>query len=142
MEQRVDLITLGVRSMERARAFYARLGFAPHPRSLAGWTVYQMNGFALALFALDELAQDASLPLGELGFKAMTLAYNVAGEAEVDETLREAEAAGARIVRKGEKVFWGGYRGYFADPDGYRWEIAMNPGPIGQVVLPDEPGTS
>ena len=82
---------------------------------------------AFALFQREALAEDAAVPSAGSGFSAFTLAHNVASEAAVIATLDEAVAVGARLVRPADKVFWGGFRGYFADPDGFLWEVCFNP---------------
>ena len=100
----------------------------------------QLAGQVLALFGLEDLAADMGRPGAELGSGAVTLARNFATEAEVDAAFELALAAGASVVKRPEKVFWGGYSGYFADPDGHVWELAMNPGwplePDGTLTLP------
>ncbi|TNE64095.1 MAG: VOC family protein [Rhodobacteraceae bacterium] len=139
--QRVTLITLGVDDMARARAFYAALGWEMHPRSQDEMTVYQANGFALGLFGREALAEDQARPGVPLGTGAMTLAQNFPSEAEVDDAFARAEAASATVLKRPEKVFWGGYSGYYADPDGHVWELAYNPfWPLeanGNLTLPD-----
>lgn len=125
--QRVTLITLGVTDLAQAKAFYADWGWQPHGESQPGIAFYQMNGAALALFGRAELAADQARAEQELGTGAMTLAQNCLDEAEVDQVFAAALAAGATCLKKPEKVFWGGYSGYFADPDGHVWEIAANP---------------
>lgn len=124
--QRVTLVTLGVADLARARAFYAALGWVPASET-DGISFYQLQGAALALFGRDALAADQGRPGAALGTGAMTLAQNFASEAEVDAAFAIAEAAGATVLKRPEKVFWGGYSGYFADPDGHVWELAMNP---------------
>ena len=140
--QRVTLITLGVADLERARDFYARWGWQPHGASQPGVAFYQMQGAVLALFGLADLATDQGRPDAALGTGAVTLAQNLPDEAQVDATFDAALAAGAELLKRPEKVFWGGYSGYFADPDGHVWEIAMNPfWPLaedGALTLPDE----
>ncbi|WP_312529367.1 VOC family protein [Paracoccus sp. (in: a-proteobacteria)] len=125
--QRVTLITLGTRDMARARAFYQAWGWQAHPSSAEGVTFYQMNGAALALFGLNDLAKDQGRPDAALGTGAITLAQNCADDAETDAVFDAALAAGATLLKRPEKVFWGGYSGYFSDPDGHVWEIATNP---------------
>ncbi len=125
--QRVTLITLGVADLAAARAFYARLGWAEHGESQPGVAFFQMQGAALALFGLGDLAEDQGRAGAALGTGAVTLAQNFATEAEVDAAFAEALAAGATALKRPEKVFWGGYSGYWADPDGHVWEVAMNP---------------
>lgn len=124
--QRVTLITLGVTDLARSRAFYAALGWTPAEQP-EGACFYQMHGAVLGLFGLDALASDQGRPDASLGTGAMTLAQNFATEAEVDAAFAAALDAGATALKSPEKVFWGGYSGYFADPDGHVWELAMNP---------------
>jgi len=140
--QRVTLITLGVADLDRARSFYAALGWTP-AESLDKVAFYQMNGLVLGLFGLSDLAADQGRPGAALGTGAMTLAQNFETEAEVDSAYERALAAGATPLKPPEKVFWGGYSGYFADPDGHVWELAMNPfwplSPDGRLTLPEAP---
>lgn len=124
--QRVTLITLGVADLAAAKAFYGRLGWQEHGAQ-EGVAFYQMNGLALALFGLRDLAADQGRPEAVLGTGAVTLAQNFATEAEVDAAFAAALAAGGRALKAPETVFWGGYSGYWADPDGHVWEVAMNP---------------
>lgn len=126
MEQRVSLITLGVADLERARGFYeGGLGWRP-TQALEGVCFYQLPGIALALFGRDALAEDAKHPIDGT-FSGITIAINQPSEEAVDRVFAEAEAAGARILKPAERVFWGGYSGYFADLDGHVWEVAYNP---------------
>lgn len=140
--QRVTLITLGVADLERAKAFYDRLGWQSTERA-EGVVFYQINGMVLGLFPLSELAKDQGRPDALLGMGATTLAQNFVSEAEVDVAFAAALAAGATKLKTPEKVFWGGYSGYFADPDGHVWELAYNPfWPLdedGSLTLPDVP---
>jgi uncharacterized protein len=124
--QRVTLITLGVADLAAAKAFYARLGWVEHGAQ-DGVAFYQMTGAVLALFGRADLAADQGRPGVALGTGAATLAQNFATEAEVDAAFAEALTAGATALKSPEKVFWGGYSGYWADPDGHVWEVAMNP---------------
>ncbi len=139
--QRITLITLGVEDMARSRAFYAALGWQMHPQSQESVTFYQANGFAFGLFGKDDLAKDQGRPGAVLGTGAVTLAQNFGTEAEVDAAYARALEAGATALKAPEKVFWGGYSGYFADPDGHVWELAVNPfWPLnddGSLTLPD-----
>lgn len=125
--QRVTLITLGVADLSAARAFYDRLGWREHGESQPGIAFFQMQGQALALFGRDQLAEDQGRPGAALGTGAVTLAQNFTTEAEVDAAFAAALAAGATALKRPEKVFWGGYSGYWADLDGHVWEMAMNP---------------
>ena len=125
--ERVTLITLGVQDLDRSRRCYADWGWQAHPASQPGLVLFQMTGAALALFQRGELAHDQGRPEAELGTGAMTLAQNCADDAEADAVFAAALAAGARAIKPPEKAVWGGYSGYFADPDGHVWEIACNP---------------
>jgi catechol 2,3-dioxygenase-like lactoylglutathione lyase family enzyme len=127
MEQRINLITLGVADMPRARRFYEALGWTASGASSDGVTFFQLGGLVLSLYGRAALVEDAHLSNAGTGFGGVTLAYNVRERADVDATLEEARAAGATILKPAEDVFWGGYSGYFADPDGHPWEIAWNP---------------
>lgn len=127
MEPRISLITLGVRDVARARAFYETLGFVASPASNENVTFFAAGGAVLGLFGWDALAQDAGVPTAGDGFGAVTIAHNVRDKAEVGTVLAAAEAAGGRIVTPAHDVFWGGHNGYFADPDGHLWEVAWNP---------------
>lgn len=137
--QRVTLITLGVEDIVRSRTFYEALGWVP-ARAEEGVVFYQMHGAVLALFGRADLAVDQGRPGAALGTGAMTLAQNFATDDAVDAAWQAAVAAGAAPLKKPEKVFWGGYSGYFADPDGHVWEVAMNPfwplGQDGSLTLP------
>lgn len=124
--QRVTLITLGVADLSRSRAFYGALGWVP-AEAQEGVAFYQMQGAVLALFGKHDLGTDQGRPGAALGTGAMTLAQNFRTEAEVDTAFEAALAAGATALKRPEKVFWGGYSGYYADPDGHVWEVAMNP---------------
>ncbi|HSF63334.1 MAG TPA: VOC family protein [Paracoccaceae bacterium] len=125
--QRVTLVTLGVADLAAARAFYARLGWVEHRDSQPGVAFFQMLGQALALFGRDDLAADQGRPGATLGTGAVTLAQNFATLAEVDAAYAAALAAGAVALKAPQKAEWGGYSGYWADPDGHVWEVAMNP---------------
>jgi uncharacterized glyoxalase superfamily protein PhnB len=139
--QRVTLITLGVADLAAARAFYARLGWTEHGSSQPTVAFFQINGAVLGLFPLEELAKDQGRPGAKLGVGAATLAQNFTTEAEVDAAFAAALAAGGTSLKAPEQVFWGGYSGYWSDPDGHVWEVAMNPfWPLaldGSLTLPD-----
>jgi hypothetical protein len=124
--QRVTLITLGVDDLDRSAKFYAALGWKPAKRD-EGIIFYQLNGFALGLFGRAALADDQGRPGAKLGAGAITLAQNFVTNEEVDDAYVLALKAGATPMKAPEKVFWGGYSGYYADPDGHVWEVAMNP---------------
>ena len=126
MEQRVSLITLGVDDLDRARRFYEDgLGWTPKAAP-EGVVFYQLPGIAFALFGRTDLAEDARHSV-DGRFSGITIAINQRTEADVDAVLAQAEAAGATILKPAERVFRGGYSGYFADPDGHVWEVALNP---------------
>jgi len=126
MEQRISLVTLGVRDIDRARAFYEALGWTGE--SPDGDVVFfQAGGMIVALWGRDKLAADSVVD-DTGGWGGVTLAYNAASPADVDRVLAEADAAGATIGRPGATTFWGGYSGIFVDPDGHPWEVAHNPG--------------
>ncbi len=127
MKQAISFITLGVADLARSRAFYRALGWRESSASQTEVAFYQAGSVAFALFARASLAEDAGVPPQGEGFPGFTLAHNVPSEQAVDATLREAVAAGGRLVHAGEKAPWGGYRGYFADPDGFLWEVCFNP---------------
>ena len=127
MKQAISFITLGVADLARSRAFYQALGWRESSSSQEGIAFYQAGSLAFALFPRAALAEDANVPAAGSGFPGFTLAHNVADEKAVDQLLTEAVAAGARLVRPADKVSWGGYRGYFSDPDGYLWEVCHNP---------------
>ncbi|PVH28544.1 glyoxalase [Pararhodobacter oceanensis] len=124
--QRVTLITLGVQDLARSMAFYARLGWTPDEQT-ESVAFYDLGGMKLGLFGLEALAADQGRAGAELGVGAVTLAQNYADRAGVDAAFALAEAAGAELLKRPEAVFWGGYSGYFADPDGHVWELAHNP---------------
>ena len=128
MEQRVSLITLGVADLARARRFYEEgLGWRPGFAS-DEVVFFQMSGMVFALFSRNDLAADARIPAEKFGIGSPALAQNLRSREEVDAVLREAAAAGATILKEASETSWGGYSGYFADPDGHPWEIAWNPG--------------
>ena len=145
MEQRISLITLGVADLARATQFYRRLGWTPSPRfDGADVTFFQAGGMIVALWGRDALAADAGLPAdasGDSPIPRMALAYNARSKDDVDAVIAEAGRAGGRVVKPAKDTDWGGYAGYFADPDGHLWEVAWNPGftllADGSVRLPD-----
>lgn len=127
MEPRISLITLGVADLARSTAFYRDgLGLPAHG-DFAGVTFLKLQGTWLSLFPRDELAADAGIAGEGRGFAGFTLAHNVRSKEEVDAVLRQAVAAGATLQKPAQDAEWGGYHGYFADPDGYLWEVAWNP---------------
>ena len=129
MKPKIGLVTLGVADLERSLAFYRDgLGLPTQDYDPeAGVVFFRLDGTWLALFPREELAKDANLPTEGSGFRGITLAHNEPSKDGVDAVFAEAAAAGASIVKAPEEVFWGGYSGYFADPDGHLWEVAYNP---------------
>lgn len=146
MEQRISIVTLGVADIARSRAFYQRLGWHPSSASADAIVFFQTGCMILALYPRDELAKDAEVndtnaTAAGQGFSGITLSLNARNRAEVDQVLAEAQSAGAKILKPAQEAFWGGYSGYFADPDNFAWEVAFNPTfPIaedGSIHLPD-----
>jgi len=126
MKPHVAVITLGVRDLKRARTFYSEgLGW-PIQQEDYNWVCFLLGdgSSALALYPWDELAHDATVPADGNGFRGVTLAHNLRSKERVDEVLGEAERAGGKLVKPAKRTSWGGYGGYFADPDGYLWEVA------------------
>ncbi len=140
MEQRLTMVTLGVRDVGRARKFYEGLGFVAAKFESDDIAFFQMGSTILGLYGRQALADDAGVENSVPGFSGVALAWNARSEKDVDATLDEVVQAGGRLVKAPQKVFWGGYSGYFADPDGHLWEVAYNPGwPMdddGRVQLP------
>jgi uncharacterized glyoxalase superfamily protein PhnB len=122
----ITLVTLGVADLGRARRFYERLGWEA-AQATEGVVFIQLEGQVLALFGIDDLAADMGRERAGLGTGAVTLARNFASREEVDAAFELALSAGASVLKRPETVFWGGYSGYFADPDGHVWELAWNP---------------
>jgi predicted lactoylglutathione lyase len=128
MEPRISFITLGVRDFQRSVTFYRDgLGFPLSSASKNDIAFFKMSGIVLALYPTDKLAEDAHVSSQGSGFQGMTLAHNVRRREEVNEILSLAAAVGGTITKPAQDVFWGGYSGYFADPDGHLWEVVWNP---------------
>ena len=128
MNQQLHILTLGVRDFERSRKFYGEtLGWRPAGASNDGIALFQAGGVVLALYPREKLADDALVSPQGSGFSGITLAYNAQSESEVDETIADLKSKGVKIVKEPQKVFWGGYSSYFADPDDHLWEVAYNP---------------
>jgi predicted lactoylglutathione lyase len=140
MEQRISIVTLGVADLVRSREFYERLGWKPSTASTGDIIFFQAGCIALALYPRSDLAKDANIAADGQGFAGVAIACNVRSRDEVDAVLAEAAAAGARILKPAQQAFWGGYSGYFSDPDNFPWEVAWNPSfPItedGSIRLP------
>src|SRR5947199_3953919 len=126
MEQRLSLVTLGVRDLERTRRFYEALGWESGAAPADDVVFFQAGCMIVALWGRDQLAED-SVVEDSGGWGGITLAYNARSPAEVDSVLAEAEPAGAAVPRRGAETFWGGYSGVFVDPEGHPWEVAHNP---------------
>jgi len=124
--QRVTLISLGVDDLERSGTFYKALGWQA-AEELPEVRFYRLKGLMLGLISIDALAADQGQPRADLGKGAMTLAQNYRSPAEVDTAFAAAVAAGATVLKQPDQAYWGGYSGYFADPDSHVWEIAHNP---------------
>jgi catechol 2,3-dioxygenase-like lactoylglutathione lyase family enzyme len=143
LEPRITLVSLGVMDLAASRRFYEQgLGWKVSNASNDSIAFIDLGGPVLGLYGRDALADDANLPHSKPGaFGGFALAHNVRSKEEVDRVLKEAEAAGAKILKPAEDVFWGGYSGYFADPDGHPWEVAWNPlAPLdenGRMTLPE-----
>ncbi len=141
MTPRINFVTLGVADIARARGFYERLGLKASSASNESVTFFDVNGIVLGLFGHDALAEDAHIEATPAPpYRGVGLAWNASSEAEADAIFAHAISCGAASVKVPEKVFWGGYSGYFADPDNHLWEVAYNPFfPIsneGRVQLP------
>jgi uncharacterized protein len=140
MEQRISLVTLGVADLARATAFYERLGW--RGQELEQTVFFQAGAMAVVLWGRDQVAADAGITDDTTdGFGGMTLAHNVRSRDEVDEIMRQAADAGAGMTRPAQETFYGGYAGFFTDPDGHVWEVAYNPSfPLdrdGAITIPD-----
>jgi predicted lactoylglutathione lyase len=127
MEQRISIVTLGVKDLSTSRRFYVDgLGWKPVYEDQE-IIFFQTGGLVFALFLRDKLAADFHTDPATLGRPAMSLAYNVRAKNEVDPLIKQAAAAGAKILKPAQEASWGGYSGYFADPDEFAWEVAWNP---------------
>jgi predicted lactoylglutathione lyase len=126
MKPRISMITLGVDDLRASTKFYEALGF-PRMESPPEVTFFTLNGTWLGLYGREALADDANVPAGGHGFESFTLSHNVESEKEVDQVIQHAVEAGATLVKEPQKTSWGGYNGYFKDPDGHLWEVAHNP---------------
>ena len=128
MEPRISIVTLGVSDLARSIQFYKDgLGLPLLEGSGEGIAFFQTKGTWLSLFPREQLAADIGMPVQGSGFSGVTLAHNVRTTEEVDQLLAQAEKSGAVIVKPGQPTDWGGYSGYFTDPDGFLWEVAWNP---------------
>lgn len=141
MESRISFVTLGISDLERSVKFYRDgLGFGLSSASKGDVAFFKTGGIVLALYPSNKLAEDAHVPSQGSGFRGVTLAHNVRSREEVSQVLALAAAAGGKITKAAQDTFWGGYGGYFADPDGHLWEVVWNPffpfAEDGRVVVP------
>ena len=127
MEPRVSFITLGVADLERAVQFYEKGLGLPRLKTPPSVAFFEMGKTWLALWSRESLADDAGVPVAGSGFRSFSLAHNVRLPAEVDALLAQVEKFGGKVTKRGHRTDWGGYAGYFADPDGFLWEVAHNP---------------
>ena len=128
MNQHLHLVTLGVRDYQASKKFYTEiLGWKPSSASSDDTTFFQTGGVILSIYQREKLAEDALVDPEGMGFGGFTLAHNTQSEAEVDEIISDLRSKGVKILKEPQKVFWGGYNSYFADPDGNCWEVAYNP---------------
>lgn len=128
MRPHISMVTLGVSDLVRATEFYRNglsLPYSEHSNEHVSF--FELSGAWLGLFSWDALAADATVPPQGQGFRGVTIAHNLSSESEVDKMMAEAAEAGAEIIKRADKVFWGGYSGYFRDLDGHLWEVAFNP---------------
>ncbi|HEX9680439.1 MAG TPA: VOC family protein [Anaerolineales bacterium] len=127
LEPRISFITLGVRDLPRAIRFYAEVLRLPQKETPPSVAFFEMGKTWLALYPREDLAADAGVSAEGAGFPGFSLAHNVRSPAEADALLAEAASGGGTLVKPGQRTDWGGYAGYFADPDGFLWEVAWNP---------------
>jgi len=141
-EALLTLVTLGVTDLARSIAFYEAIGFQRKARTAEGVGFFQAGAVSFAVWPVDELAKDANADAaGRPAFRGVALAWNCRSETDVDAAIERARLAGATVPKPAQDTFWGGYAGYFADPDGHLWEVAHNPGfPLsddGRMQIPD-----
>ena len=142
-DARLTLVTLGVSDLARSTAFYEALGFERRARGAEGVGFFQAGACVFAVWPFEELAKDANVAaaMPAPAFRGVALAWNCRSNADVDAAIDRASRAGAAVPKPAQKTFWGGYAGYFADPDGHFWEVAYNPGfPLsddGRLLIPD-----
>ena len=141
MRQKLNLITLGVNDMKKSTAFFEGLGWKKSAASVEGLSLFPLGGMVLALHPRHDLANDAMVSAEGSGFSGITLSYNAYSETEVNEVLAKVQELGATIVKPAQKVYWGGYSGYFKDLDGHLFEVAYNPfwglNAEGDIELPE-----
>lgn len=141
MDQRISIVTLGTNDMDRAVAFWEAMGWPRRAKAFTSIAMFQCGGLAFAIYPFDKLAQDCGMTDRGVGFGGFTIAHNLGSKAQVDALLAVAVANGATLQKPAHEAFWGGYSGYFLDPDGHPWEVAYNPfvpmAPDGALLLPD-----
>ncbi|MCJ2080253.1 VOC family protein [Methylobacterium sp. J-090] len=133
MDPRLTLVTLGVADLARASRFYEALGWTRSAYASEGVAFFQLGGLVLSLYPRTALAEDAGVAVEGSGFRGFALAHNTVSREEADAVMAQAVRAGATLVKPAQDAFWGGYSGYFADPDGTLWEVAWNPDLIPQA---------
>ena len=126
MESRITIVTLGVKDFKKSYLFYSALGFQTNAKPTDQIAFFKTNGTVLAIYPIDKLAEDINpdLPKEKPVFSGVTLAHNVNKKSDVNDVLRQAQNAGGKIVKPAQDAFWGGFHGYFSDPDGHYWEVA------------------
>jgi uncharacterized protein len=127
MEPRLSFVTLGVDDLPRATRFYGQGLGLRQLKSLPTVSFFDLGSTRLALYPRELLAADVGIPAQRSGFSGFALAHNVGSPSDADRLLTDAERAGGRILKRARETAWGGYAGYFADPDGFLWEVAWNP---------------
>jgi len=141
MDQRISIVTLGTNDMDRAVAFWEAMGWPRRAKAFTAIAMFQCGPVAFAIYPFDKLADDCGMTDRGRGFGGFTIAHNMPSKAAVDALLETAVANGATLQKPAHEAFWGGYSGYFLDPDGHPWEVAYNPfvamGPNGEMLLPD-----
>lgn len=141
MDQRISIVTLGTDDLPRAVAFWEAMGWPRRAKAFEAIAMFQVGGLALALYPFDKLADDCGMADRGKGFGGFTIAHNLGSKAEVDALLSRAVECGGTLQKPAHDAFWGGYSGYFCDPDGHPWEIAYNPfvpmATDGSLVLPE-----
>jgi uncharacterized protein len=128
MRQKLNIITLGVKNLETSLTFYEQgLGWKRSPASQGDIVFFSLGGMTLAIYPREKLAEDITINESGTGFNGITLAINAKDKNEVDTVLKEVVKLGAKLLKPAQEVFWGGYSGYFGDPDGHIFEVAYNP---------------
>ena len=141
MDQRISIVTLGTDDLPRAVAFWEAMGWPRRAKAFDAIAMFQCGGIAFAIYPFDKLAKDCGMTDRGPGFGGFTIAHNLPSKAAVDALLETAVANGATLQKAAHGAFWGGYSGYFCDPDGHPWEVAYNPfmptGETGAMMLPE-----